>query len=213
MNKRILVVDDTKNIRAMITTFFELDGYTVDSAANGLEALEFARNNLYSMVFLDVKMPGMSGTEVLKELRILQKDTPVVIMTAYATVKNAVDCTRIGAVEYLRKPFTVQKIKEVVKQVLMSRQNNSDNNLETYDMYLKYAYTHVDNGNIEEAKKQLRTAISMNVDCEEAYILLGSISEKEGSFEKAEKYYKIAYDLNMDNPQALAGLTRIKNHI
>ena len=94
--KRVLVIDDTKNIRILLSTCLELRGYEVITADNGLEALNIINNTneAIDLIFLDIRMPGISGTEVLKNIKEARMSCPVVIMTAFATVKNAIECTK-----------------------------------------------------------------------------------------------------------------------
>jgi len=117
-NSRIMVADDTKNIRILLTKCLEMEGYAVDTACDGEQAVELTRKNTYDLIFLDIKMPFYSGTEVLKHLRENGIQTPVIIITAYATVKNAVECTRLGAVAYLQKPFTPEKVRAVLNELV-----------------------------------------------------------------------------------------------
>lgn len=117
--KRALVVDDTKNIRNLLTTCLELEGYTVEAAADGKHAIEILLHEPFDLVFLDIKLPEISGTEVLRTIRAAGVQVPVIIMTAFATVKNAVDCTRLGAVAYMQKPFSADKIKHVLQNLDM----------------------------------------------------------------------------------------------
>lgn len=91
--KKVLVVDDTKNIRMVLTKCLELEGYEVMTASDGRQALEMLTQHTFDLAFLDIKLPEMRGTEVLKRIREIGVKTPVIIITAYATVKNAVDCT------------------------------------------------------------------------------------------------------------------------
>jgi len=112
--KKALVVDDTKNIRKLLKTSLELNEYIVTEALNGLEALDILSREPFDLIFLDIKMPTLSGTEVLKRIREDGIFSTVIIMTAFPTVKNAVDCTKLGAVEYLLKPFTTDKINSLI---------------------------------------------------------------------------------------------------
>lgn len=115
--KRVLVVDDTKNIRILLSKCLELEGYKVSMASDGLQALELFKNEKFDLAFLDIKMPQFSGTEVLKRVREAGITTPIIIITAYATIKNAVECTQMGAVAYLQKPFTADKIRSVLNEI------------------------------------------------------------------------------------------------
>lgn len=114
---KVLVVDDTKNIRMLLTTCLELYGYKVVTAVDGLDALNTITIENPDLIFLDIKLPEISGTEVLRRIRSMGVITPVVIMTAFATVKNAIECTKLGAVAYLQKPFTADKVKTVINQL------------------------------------------------------------------------------------------------
>jgi len=119
--KKVLVVDDTKNIRVLLTTCLEMEGFEVLSVDNGEKALEIFKNEKIDLAFLDIKMHGISGTEVLRTIREWGIGTPIIIMTAFATIKNAVECTKLGAVEYLQKPFTAQKIKNLIQTIFGGR--------------------------------------------------------------------------------------------
>ena len=115
---QILVVDDTKNIRTLLTKCLETEGYTVKAVSDGQAALKLLQTEPFGLVFLDIKMPFFSGTEVLKKMRETGINMPVIIITAYATVKNAIDCTNLGAVAYLQKPFTPEKIRTVLNEII-----------------------------------------------------------------------------------------------
>ena len=107
--KRVLVIDDTKNIRNLLSTCLEIRGYNVITADNGVEALRIIKNKdvKINLIFLDIRMPGISGTELLKNIKEERENCPVIIMTAFATVKNAIECTKLGALVYLQKPVSI----------------------------------------------------------------------------------------------------------
>lgn len=115
---RILVVDDESIIRNSLEAWLgDEEGYSVDLAASGPEALEKLAGAPYHLMLLDIKMPGMDGVEVLEKARVVQPDLQTLMMTAYATVETAVDAMKIGAMDYLIKPFEpdalIPKITEV----------------------------------------------------------------------------------------------------
>lgn len=126
---RVLVADDTKNIRILLTTCLESDGYNVITAKNGEEALDILKRRDVDLAFIDIKMPLLSGTEVLREIRSIGITTPVIIITAFATVKNAIECTKLGAVEYIQKPFTANRVKVVLEKMLNEQKKLNENNL------------------------------------------------------------------------------------
>jgi two-component system response regulator HydG len=104
-NVRILIVDDEFSVRHSLTAWFQDEGYTVDVAANGKEALAKLAENQWDIFFLDLKMPGMSGLELQKKIKEIQPDSTIIIITAFASVESAVEAMQSGAYDYLSKPF------------------------------------------------------------------------------------------------------------
>jgi two-component system, OmpR family, response regulator len=183
--KKILVVDDTKNIRNLLTTCLELRKYEVCAAKNGIEAIELITNEKFDLAFLDVKMPELSGTEVLKKIRDLGYTYPVVMMTAYATVKNAVECTRLGAVAYLQKPFTVDKVNEVVDGIY-----NRDLEKSSFDNMLNRAKELIESGKNTDAYNLLKKCLSIYPDNKDVYYYMGKVYENRNEHEEAQKFYQ-----------------------
>ena len=102
---RILVVDDELIVRDSLKEWLEEEGFAVDMAGSGAEALDQLAKQAYQLMLLDIKMPGMDGVEVLQKAREQFADINVIMMTAYATVETAVEAMKIGALDYLVKPF------------------------------------------------------------------------------------------------------------
>jgi heterodisulfide reductase subunit A len=102
---RILVVDDELIMRDSLRAWLEDEGFSVDMAASGQEALNHLSKQAYELMLADIKMPGMDGVELLKKAKEIFPDLSVVMMTAYATVETAVEAMKIGALDYLLKPF------------------------------------------------------------------------------------------------------------
>jgi len=115
---RILVVDDEASVRESLGTFLRDREYQVDLAANGAEALAQASGSSYHLVILDVRMPGMDGLAVLRELKNKQADLPVLMITAYADVSTAVTAMKSGAWDYVVKPFDPEEILLIVRNVV-----------------------------------------------------------------------------------------------
>lgn len=116
--ERVLVVDDEGVVRDALRRILEGAGLNAESTASGHLALERMQTEDFSLVISDLKMPGMSGMEVLKAIRILQPEVPVIIITGYSTVDTAVEAMKHGAFDYLSKPFTPDQIMEKVRAAL-----------------------------------------------------------------------------------------------
>lgn len=111
---QVLVVDDEQNVRKVLGALLTQAGYLVASAASGTEALEQVRSQDPDLVICDLKMPGMDGLDVLREMRAEFPEIPVVLLTAHGTVETAVEAMKRGAHDFLTKPFDREKILEIV---------------------------------------------------------------------------------------------------
>ncbi len=114
----ILIVDDEKNIRTMMASHIRGLGHATEVAADGAAALELLTAGKFDVVFSDVRMPGLDGLALLREVKARRLDPAVVLMTAYATVAQAVEAMRDGAYDYLLKPFSIDEITLLVSRVL-----------------------------------------------------------------------------------------------
>jgi two-component system, NtrC family, response regulator AtoC len=121
---RILVVDDEKNIRESLKILLEQDGFSVDSAENAFSAQRFIEENEYDAGIFDLKMPGMSGLELLEWLQTQEHPFPVTMISAFGQVNDAVDALKIGAVDYIVKPFDpeilLDKLMALKESILIS---------------------------------------------------------------------------------------------
>ncbi|MFO7751553.1 MAG: FAD-dependent oxidoreductase [Desulfobacteraceae bacterium] len=113
----ILVVDDELIVRDSLKEMFEFEGFSVSAAGSGQEALDLLEEGEFSLMLLDIKMPGMEGTEVLKRAKEKDTDLSVIMMTAYATVESAVETLKVGAHEYIVKPFDDEELIKMVYSV------------------------------------------------------------------------------------------------
>ena len=125
---RILVVDDEESIRTVLTEVLTDDGFSVTQAANGLEALAVLQDVSHPLVITDIKMPEMTGIELLKKIRQTIPDTEVIIITSYASLDTAIAALRYGAYDYLFKPFEDIKLisaaaNRAIEKVRLTRQN------------------------------------------------------------------------------------------
>ena len=195
--KRVLVIDDTKNIRILLSTCLELRGYEVITADNGLEALNIINNTneAIDLIFLDIRMPGISGTEVLKNIKEARMSCPVVIMTAFATVKNAIECTKLGAVVYLQKPFSPDRINIVLDEIeSKSIPNKNESNI---DFIMAEARRLLDQNDMDKYNKiheLLKKVIGMDPYNKEVYLMISQFNGLIGN-KVEERRFQDIYNL------------------
>ena len=115
--RKILVVDDEQNMRIALYEALSRNGYEVTVAENGQMALDMVQRNPPELLITDIKMPTVDGIELLRRVKAIQPDLPVVIITGFATVDTAVEAMKQGAVDYIIKPFSVEVIEETVARV------------------------------------------------------------------------------------------------
>jgi len=119
----VLVVDDELGPRESLRMILK-PLYDVRTATNGQEALDYIQKEKVDLITLDIKMPGLSGMDVLRELRKLGSDAAVVIVTGYGTLTNVHDAIRYGAVDFVSKPFNVPDIVAIVNKSVAQRSYN-----------------------------------------------------------------------------------------
>jgi DNA-binding NtrC family response regulator len=125
----ILIVDDESEMRSALSHALTRAGFTVESAASGTEALVKLKKNPISLVITDLKMPEMSGMEVLGAAKKIVPGIPVIVITAYGSIHNAVEAMQAGAADYLLKPFSFETLEVTVKKVIGSTDGNGQTRL------------------------------------------------------------------------------------
>ncbi|MGB0715969.1 MAG: sigma-54-dependent transcriptional regulator [Phycisphaerae bacterium] len=118
MPVRILIIEDEQLIRWSLRQKMETRDYEVTEAANGHEAAEALKNRSFDLILLDYKLPDTTGIDILKSIREDDGDVVVIMMTAYSTVENAVDAMKLGAFDYMTKPFDMERLMHVVDKAL-----------------------------------------------------------------------------------------------
>lgn len=134
---RILIVDDENSIRDIIKEYLDFAGYEYQEAANGLQALELLKNEIFDLIVLDIMMPQMDGISVLKELR-KTLDTPVILLTARGNEYDKLIGFDMGADDYMSKPFSPKELLARIKSVLKrtGKGQNQSNRLVFEDMVI-----------------------------------------------------------------------------
>ncbi len=121
--KKILIVDDQKGIRILLDEVFSREGYEIHQASNGLEALNILKVEDINCVLLDMKIPGMSGLDILKHIRENKLSIPVFMMTAFREQELMNEARELGVINYFTKPFNIFDIRNEVINVLEQGQN------------------------------------------------------------------------------------------
>jgi DNA-binding NtrC family response regulator len=105
-DESILVIDDEESMRLALSETLSRSGHQVDCVSNGYDALKKVQSSCFKLIITDVKMPKMDGMEVLQEIKKVLPQIPVIMITAYGTIHNAVEAMKRGAVDYILKPFS-----------------------------------------------------------------------------------------------------------
>lgn len=121
LGARVLVVDDELPIRSALVRSLTLLGYDADEASSGYEALEMLGRHHYDVMVVDLRMPGMDGTEVMQQAHRIYPKLPIIVLTGYGTLESAMIAIRSGAVDYLLKPAKICDLATVVAKALQER--------------------------------------------------------------------------------------------
>jgi two-component system response regulator PilR (NtrC family) len=124
---RLLVVDDEQSMRDFLSIMLKKEGHEVVTAENGSSALKVIHAEIFDLLITDVKMPGVDGIEVLKTVKEVSPETVVIMITAFATTETAVEAMKLGAYDYITKPFKVDEIKLVIQKALEKRHLRKEN--------------------------------------------------------------------------------------
>lgn len=119
MSKRkLLIVDDQKGIRILLMEVFNSEGYETFEASNGKIALDIVKNEKPDLVLLDMKIPGMDGLEILKNIRKIDTEIKVIMMTAYGELDMIKEARELGALSHFSKPFDIDDLRHAVNELL-----------------------------------------------------------------------------------------------
>ncbi|MCJ7680609.1 MAG: sigma-54 dependent transcriptional regulator [Candidatus Aminicenantes bacterium] len=138
--EKILIIDDEKGILDLLSMVFKKEGYEVGTAINAERALNLIETGDFDLVLSDIKLPNMGGMDVLKAVNSSKPDVSVVLMTAYGTISQAVEAMKIGAIDYIVKPFDMDELKIIVRQGLEKRRLQSENVRLKKELRQKYEF-------------------------------------------------------------------------
>ena len=118
VKNKILVVDDEEALRTVLSTELEGEGYQVSTAGDGEEAIKILGSQQFHLILLDIKMPNVDGFEVLKFIKQKQPSTKVIMLTGFADLKNAIESKKLGAEDFVSKPYDLVDLLTTVERVL-----------------------------------------------------------------------------------------------
>lgn len=193
--RKVLIVDDEKNIRMTLSQTLADMELSIETAINGEEALAKSEGTKFDILFLDLKMPGMDGMEVLRQIKDSQPDVKVIIITAHGSIEIAVEAMKLGAVDFLQKPYTPNEIRELVSTII-KREYLISKEPQDYRTYVEYAKKSIAERQFDLAIQYIKKAIAMDYDHAEAFNILGALYEIMGDIAEAQKNYRMALSID-----------------
>jgi DNA-binding NtrC family response regulator len=206
--KPVLIVDDEKNIRLTLSQALKTLELDTDTAVNGEEALARLQGRAFGLILLDLKMPGMDGIEVLRRVRETRPDIKVIIITAHGSIESAVEAMKLGAVDFIQKPFAPNEIRELVTRVL-DRDKITAEKARSYEERVELAKKSIGEREFDAAEEHVRQAIACDATKPEAFNLLGVLLEILGDQLEAQKTYRAALALDPTYKPADENLSRM----
>jgi len=122
--KRILVVEDDEEMRSLLKDFIEAEGFEIDSVGNGSEAFRILVRELFDLVITDIRMPGLTGLDIIPGINKLQPETPIIVITAFGSEEVHRRAMERGATAYLEKPLRFHELKTMIHEIMSSKARN-----------------------------------------------------------------------------------------
>ena len=192
--KPILIVDDEKNIRLTLSQTLETLGAPIDVAANGEEGLSKLKREGVRFNPFRHQNAG-DGWRSSRRVREIRPDIRVIMITAYGTIESAVEAMKLGAVDFLQKPFDPEEIRELVSRV-MDRDKLDDHKLADYSSHIELTKKCIGDRHFDAAVEHVRKALFIDPGRPEAFNLLGALMEIRGDRTEAQKNYRAALSLD-----------------
>lgn len=205
--RSVLIVDDEKNILLTLSQSLEVLQLETDTATNGEDALTKLKEKDFSLILLDLRMPGIDGMEVLRQVREIRPDIRIIMISAYGTIELAVEAMKLGAVDFIQKPFSPEEIRALVSRVL-DREKLDEQKVADYGSSIELAKKSIGNRHFDAAIEHARKAIFLDPSRPEAFNLLGALLEIRGDRIEAQKNYRAALSLDPSYAPAIKNLER-----
>ena len=212
-NRRVLIVDDEENIRLTLREALASMNVQVEAAKNGQDALSIPDERPYDLVLVDLRMPGLSGMEVLREVTRRSPDTSVIIITAHGDVETAVEAMLAGAANFIEKPFTPHEIRTLVARTL-DRDVQALTSTARYEDHIQQAKESLKARRLEAALEHAKQALALNPSQPVPFNIMGVVMQLKMQVSEAQKYYRSALALDdayapaRKNLEALSGFPK-----
>src|SRR2546429_3088525 len=192
---RILVVDDERSMRELLAIVLRREGYEVLLADNGRAAVEVLERESVDLLISDIKMPDLSGVEVLRAAKRIDQDILGIMITAFASTDSAVEAMRLGACDYLSKPFDIDLLKMKVREKIENRQLRQENVLLKRTLGLSHQFSHIigRSGAMLEVFKMIETVARTN----STMLLTGESGTGKGLVAQAIHFHSLRRDKPM----------------
>ncbi|MEJ2628395.1 MAG: response regulator [bacterium] len=142
-NKNILVIDDEELIRELLKDTFEKEKYVVETAENGEQAFKMISSDDFDLVITDIRLPDISGMEILEKIKSKYPEIGVIMITAYGSIKSAVKSMKDGAFDYIAKPFEIDEIRIVVKKYFEFEDLKNENKYLRSELDKKFSFKNI----------------------------------------------------------------------
>jgi len=160
-SRSLLIVDDEFGMRDMLERAFATLGYRTHAEPDGPSALRAAEEENYDAVVVDLSMPGMNGLEILRQLKERNQDLPIIVITAYGSMQTATDALRLGAYDYVTKPFDLEELQILVERAIERKQLIDENNFLRTELRQRYGFDNI---------------IGTNPDVQRAYVIAAQVA-------------------------------------
>lgn len=219
LSSNVLIADDHAGSRLGYRVTLEAAGYEVAEAEDGAQALEFLGQQTADLLLLDLSMPGLDGMEVLRELREMSVDVPVVVITAHGSIPRALRAMELGALDFLAKPVEPAVLRETVLNAIVRRALANDasyrpapNSLAStarrFSETLDVARRALEHGHFDLTEYLLNQALDLDADSAEANALRGALHESLGEHHAAYQAYRRALTHDPHQVGAVEGMRR-----
>jgi len=205
---RILIIDDEINIAKTIAATFSKSEYLVELCHDGAEGLKKLQTAEWDIVFLDIRLPGLDGMQILKQIYDDKIPVNVIMITAYGSIENAVQAMKYGAVDFVPKPLEPEVLREIVRKII-ARHLFTEQNVAEYQEFIELTKLHIKQREYQKAHAAIKQAIAQKPEAAEAYNLLGAINEVLGDNIAAAQAYQMAIKFDAHYAPALENLKRI----